>query len=275
MRMSIYINTEYVSVYLANGWSGKGETFGRREWAWTVISSLSEFVSKLCHLIDRWPWTSIQPLRVHALPNVLFCNLGIWIRQRILSALCPDSLGLFFSFFLMWTVFKIFIEFVIILLLFYVLVFWARGMWDWSSLTRNQTCTPCIGWQNFNHWATREVPLWVLFIVSAHVHTQSLSPVGTHFMPLNFPGTSGPSRLHVEIIPWPLLPHLGLSFWELSLRCYSLHMLWRDETSGVWHREGSQPHLVYTHQSVYTNNFTTTPERCEWSVIFFIVWTHP
>ena len=29
--------------------------------------------------------------------------------------------------------------------LFYVLVFWAQGMWDLSSLTRNQTCAPCIG----------------------------------------------------------------------------------------------------------------------------------
>ena len=32
------------------------------------------------------------------------------------------------NFFLMWTIFKIFIEFVTVLLLFYVLVFWSRGM---------------------------------------------------------------------------------------------------------------------------------------------------
>ena len=32
------------------------------------------------------------------------------------------------TFFLMWTIFKIFIEFVTVLLLFYVLVFWSRGM---------------------------------------------------------------------------------------------------------------------------------------------------
>ena len=30
----------------------------------------------------------------------------------------------------MWTILKVFIEFVTILLLFYVLVFWSRGMWD-------------------------------------------------------------------------------------------------------------------------------------------------
>ena len=39
----------------------------------------------------------------------------------------------FKNFFLMWTIFKVFIEFVTILLLFYVLVFWPRGMWDLSS----------------------------------------------------------------------------------------------------------------------------------------------
>ena len=40
-------------------------------------------------------------------------------------------------FFLMWTIFKVFIEFVTILLLFYVLVFWPRGMWALSSPTRD------------------------------------------------------------------------------------------------------------------------------------------
>ena len=40
-------------------------------------------------------------------------------------------------FFLMWTIFKVFTEFVTILLLFYVLVFWPRGTWDLSSPTRD------------------------------------------------------------------------------------------------------------------------------------------
>ena len=58
----------------------------------------------------------------------------------------------------MWTIFKVFIEFVTILLLFYVLVFWPRGMWDLSSLTRDRTCTPCIERQSLNPWTAREVP---------------------------------------------------------------------------------------------------------------------
>ena len=39
--------------------------------------------------------------------------------------------------FFMWIIFKVFIEFITILLLFYVLVFWPQGMWDLSLLTRN------------------------------------------------------------------------------------------------------------------------------------------
>ena len=54
--------------------------------------------------------------------------------------------------------FKVFIEFVTMLLLFYVSVFWPQGMWDLSSLTRDRTCTPCIGRRSLNRWTAREVP---------------------------------------------------------------------------------------------------------------------
>ena len=59
--------------------------------------------------------------------------------------------------FLMWTSFKVLIVFVTIFLLFCVLVFWPQGMWDLSFPTRDQTCTPCMGRQNVNHWITGEV----------------------------------------------------------------------------------------------------------------------
>ena len=44
----------------------------------------------------------------------------------------------------MWTIFKVFIEFVTILLLFYVWVFWPWGMWDLISLTRDWIWTPAL-----------------------------------------------------------------------------------------------------------------------------------
>ena len=37
----------------------------------------------------------------------------------------------------MWTVFKVFLEFVTMLLLFHVLVFWLRGLWDLSLFMRD------------------------------------------------------------------------------------------------------------------------------------------
>ena len=45
-------------------------------------------------------------------------------------------------FLLIWTIFKVFIEFVTILLLFYVLFFWPRSTWDLSSPTRDRTSNP-------------------------------------------------------------------------------------------------------------------------------------
>ena len=58
----------------------------------------------------------------------------------------------------MWTIFKVFIEFVTVLLLFFPLDFWPRGIWGPSSPTRDQTHTPRIGRRSLNHWAAREVP---------------------------------------------------------------------------------------------------------------------
>ena len=64
----------------------------------------------------------------------------------------------------MWTIFKVFIDFVTILLLFHVLVFSSLGMWDsasWTkdsgSPTKDRSCTPSIGRQSPDHWTTREI----------------------------------------------------------------------------------------------------------------------
>ena len=44
----------------------------------------------------------------------------------------------------MWTIFKVFIEFVTLLLLFYVWVLWPGDMWDLSYPTRNRSHTPAM-----------------------------------------------------------------------------------------------------------------------------------
>ena len=58
--------------------------------------------------------------------------------------------------------FRVFIEFVTRLLLFYVLVFWPWGMWDLSSPPRDGTHIPCIRRQSLSPCTTREVPRWIL-----------------------------------------------------------------------------------------------------------------
>ena len=42
-------------------------------------------------------------------------------------------------------------------------MFWFFGPEDLSSLTRDQTCTPCIGRESLNHWTAREVPQIAIF----------------------------------------------------------------------------------------------------------------
>ena len=58
----------------------------------------------------------------------------------------------------MWIIFKVFVEFVTILLVFYVLGFCLQGMWDLNCPARNQTCTPCARSCCLNHQPFREVP---------------------------------------------------------------------------------------------------------------------
>ena len=63
----------------------------------------------------------------------------------------------------MWTILKVFLEFFIILLLFYVLASWPPGTWDLSILTQDGTHTRCTeGEAPPNPWTTREVPVFSL-----------------------------------------------------------------------------------------------------------------
>ena len=50
----------------------------------------------------------------------------------------------FFFFFLMWAIIKVFIEFVTILFLSYILDFWPRGMWGLSFPTKIEPALPAL-----------------------------------------------------------------------------------------------------------------------------------
>ena len=56
----------------------------------------------------------------------------------------------------MWTIVKVLLN------LFYVFLFWPRGMWDLSFPTRDQVGTPCTGRRCLNHWTTREAGLNII-----------------------------------------------------------------------------------------------------------------
>ena len=77
-------------------------------------------------------------LHVQAFPH-LNVSPSPYPNPSILQAVLPSfkkKFCFFKIFFLMWTIFKVFIEFVTVSCLFYVLVFWPWGIWDFSSPTR-------------------------------------------------------------------------------------------------------------------------------------------
>ena len=82
----------------------------------------------LLDLSSEFPEKAIGPDCVHIwfLPEI-DCFPGLWNSFYFQVVVV----------FLKWTIFKIFIEFVTVLLLFYVLGFWKQGMWDLSFLTRD------------------------------------------------------------------------------------------------------------------------------------------
>ena len=86
-------------------------------------------------------------------------NLSSISKCRVLESGCDQAILRLF-----WcgSFFKVFIEFVIILLLLYALVFRLWGNWNLSSPTRDWIYAPCIGRRSLNHWTTREVSQAVL-----------------------------------------------------------------------------------------------------------------
>ena len=85
-----------------------------------------------------------------------------------------------------WTIFKVFIEFVTISLLFYFLFVclfvWLQDKWDLSSLTTELICTPCFGRWSLNHWTDGEVPVNVfLNLISKSLPSKYLFPLVSCF----------------------------------------------------------------------------------------------
>ena len=132
-----------------------------------------EWITLLEENIGWWCNVMLKSLRSYQVPS-----WPTWVSTKVpgcwrLPPSCHLVSNSFFFFFkiciLMWTIFKVFIEFVAILFPFYISFlfsfFWGPwGMWDLSSLTGNWTHTPCTGRWNLNHWT----PGISLILLSSH-----------------------------------------------------------------------------------------------------------
>ena len=124
----------------------------------TIVTSISVFTSEWVQellLITMEPIASLMLGKTHTREKWVGGLLTAPDTRR--NVRCNRVVFLF-TIFLMWTIFKVFIEFVTILLLLYVLVFWLLRMWNLSSPTRHRTHTCCFGRQNPKCWTAREVP---------------------------------------------------------------------------------------------------------------------
>ena len=154
----------------------------------------------------------------------------------ILILITLPSLSLFFSeiYFSRGPFLKVSIEFVTILFLFYVLVFWWKGMWDPGFLTREWTGTPCTGRWRLNQGTT------------THHKSLLMNSSGQTKLSFSDPKTfRAPRRLelmHIQImeiyIPTPV--------WS-DLKPGELWLLEGDNPD-VWQSEmQSPPEMFYTH----------------------------
>ena len=110
-------------------------------------------LSQLDILKSKWRW--FFPFRMQEVSTEKqHIKIGIFV------CVCGDRY--FLRFFRKCTIFKVFIEFLQYSFCYKTetifLVFWPQGVWDLSSLTRDQVCVPCIGRWSLNHWTASEVP---------------------------------------------------------------------------------------------------------------------
>ena len=118
-------------------------------------------------------------------------------------------------FFLMWTIFKVCIEFATILLSIYVLFFWPQGTQDLSSPTRDGTQGLCSGSWSLNHWATREVP-WVWLSVAFFFVSDRHLPVYKMSSGVSGVKFNSPSNSQISGVLWNQKAFFFISSWKGS-----------------------------------------------------------
>ena len=145
-------------------------TVQRRQYLWNNdlrVSAVSPFYprsSPLSHFPSSW-----QLWELTSGATSLSVAIADWSR----------FLFFFFFSFLMRTIFEVFVEFVTILVLFHIVIFWPQGMWDLGSPSRDGTWTPCIGRRSLNHWTTRDVPVVQIHLAISWANSSSFPETST------------------------------------------------------------------------------------------------
>ena len=127
----------------------------------------------LCYWRRKWqPTPVLLPEESHGQRSLI--GYSLWGRKEsdtterlhftshfLCYTMGPCWLSILLTYFLkrllMWTVFRVFIDSITALLLFYILIFWPWVLWGLSSPIGDQTSTPCIGRWSLNDWTTGKV----------------------------------------------------------------------------------------------------------------------
>ena len=96
------------------------------------------------------------------------------------------------------------------------------GKQDLSSLTRDQTCTPCIGSTEFNHWTTRKSPQ---IIIEHLLHSSHCSGFK------GFPGGSAVKNPPANTEDMGLIPGWGRSTGAENIPAWKIP--WTEELGGL------------------------------------------
>ena len=132
----------------------------KQYWKHTKRVDLKVLRKKVCNYV--WWWMLTKLTVVHFPECVCVCIISLCSISEMNKMLYVHYI---LKFFLMWTIFKV----LLLNLLQYCFcclcsIFWLWVTWNLSSLTRDWTCTSCIGRQSLNHWTTKEVSLVFLLM---------------------------------------------------------------------------------------------------------------
>ena len=111
--------------------------------------------------VGSWAIEGVSPDK--EVLSFLVCSFTHWANQK-------KKKNFFLRFLGCWPFIKVFIEFVTILLLFYILVSWLRGMW---------VQTPCIESWRPQPWTTREAPWANKYLLGLYCKKRRVKEMGT------------------------------------------------------------------------------------------------